>query len=802
MRSVAPQALLAAVVTLVSAGRASAAETPPPGGSGTVSELVVTSDQAGLLERRPSDTVLGLNKPLIDTPRSASFVSDVTLERYGIQTLDKLTAVSPGTYTASYYGVPGSLNVRGGLAENYFRGFKRIEDRGTYSTPIGDASRIEIVRGPPSPLYGPGKVGGMLNFVPKTARDSGAFITRPTLEFTVTGGSYDRRNATVQAGAPADFGSVRGGVYAYGELEDSHSYYRGVFPRRQLGEVSADFDVGSGWSLAFGGMVFHSTGDVQTPGWNRLTQDLVDHRTYITGHNTTLVDANHDGRLEPTEISPGGVYPFTTALYTPYFGFPPATDPRFVLDTGLGTTTLDRRTVFVSALDFSKTWTQTYYADAIKDLGQGRMLKLQGFFDNLSNQRFVSYGFPADYHAWTWELRATFSFDLGAGDAVSAHSFVGASYRRYGGERKETFDSGLISLDRRDLSAGPTATDVFDAPFFNSPGGLGWETDIHSRWRDAGVFATTDIKLGRLNLILGGRYDDFSAASRDTGIFSFETPDLVHAGKGRFTWSAGATYHLPWGLMPYLTYARGAALEVGQAGDLKPADLQSGAFLSASELAEGGVKVQQFGGALVGSLAVYRQQRTQLSGLNGIAQPTVGKGFEYELRWVASRNLSFTLAGDLQHTEVVGPDHSIVYLPAAAVGVSPANGFGGAFLTFDFSTLPGRAGNYAYALIPHAAVSVFGAYTSDLHPWGRVGATLGVSWASKTSGLIQDAVTYPAYAVANLSLMYANGPWEADLNVDNLTDAFYLTPDQDVLANVGAVPGRGREWRLTVKRRF
>jgi iron complex outermembrane receptor protein len=69
--------------------------------------------------------------------------------------------------------VPGALNIRGTLAENYFRGFKRVENRGTYSTPIGGAAQIEIVRGPPTPIYGAGKVGGMLNFIPKSARDEG-----------------------------------------------------------------------------------------------------------------------------------------------------------------------------------------------------------------------------------------------------------------------------------------------------------------------------------------------------------------------------------------------------------------------------------------------------------------------------------------------------------------------------------------------------------------------------------------------------------------------------------------------------
>jgi iron complex outermembrane receptor protein len=86
--------------------------------------IVQARDKAGLLEKQPSTTVFGLEKPLLETPRSASFVSDTTLTRYGIETIDGLTAVSPGTYTASFYGVPGALNIRGTLAENYFRGFK------------------------------------------------------------------------------------------------------------------------------------------------------------------------------------------------------------------------------------------------------------------------------------------------------------------------------------------------------------------------------------------------------------------------------------------------------------------------------------------------------------------------------------------------------------------------------------------------------------------------------------------------------------------------------------------------------
>ena len=86
-------------------------------------------------------------------------VSDTTLDRYGVTGVDTLTAITPSAYTASYYGVEGAVNLRGTLAESYFRGFKRAENRGTYTTPLGDAAEIEIVRGPPSAILWRGQGG-------------------------------------------------------------------------------------------------------------------------------------------------------------------------------------------------------------------------------------------------------------------------------------------------------------------------------------------------------------------------------------------------------------------------------------------------------------------------------------------------------------------------------------------------------------------------------------------------------------------------------------------------------------------
>lgn len=759
--------------------------------------LVVARDKAGLLEKQPSNTVFGIDKPLIETPRSASLVSDLTLERFGIETLDGISAVSPGTHTASFYGVPGALNIRGTLAENYFRGFKRVENRGTYSTPIGGAARIEILRGPPTPVYGAGKVGGLVNFIPKSARDEGRFLVEPEGQVTATFGSYNKKLLTAQLGAPVSLGAADGGVYAYAEVEDSHSFYRGIYPRHQTLELSADFDLGHGWSTAFGGMAFHSDGDVQTPGWNRLTQDLIDNRTYITGRDTTLKDIDGNGRLTPNEI---GFYPYASALYLVGGGV----DAVHTLDTGVGTTRLNRRMVYISADDFSKTTTGTLYFDLAKDLGDDRTLKLQLFHDSQDNKRFVSYGYPSAIDAEVSEARISLALPATVG-AVTARTLIGGSHRRFEGRRRESYNSGLIALDRRDIAFGVTATDTIDSPFTDEPGGIGvrWENDNRSTWNQTGAFFTSDIAAGRWNLILGGRYDHYEVESEDIGFLSYTVAGRQNADRNKATYNGSLTYKAGFGLMPYISYAKASALEMSQAGDIVPSLIADGSWLSNSDLAETGVKFQLLEGTLVGSLAVYRQNRTQLTATTPpTVQGTRAKGVELEVRWLASERLSFTFAGNSQRTTIKGPDASFQYIPAYTAGVPGESAYGGSYVVWSFAGLPGRSGDYAYTLIPKSVVSLYGAYTSKDHDWGQAGATLGVSRVSQTAGTVQNAVRYPAYSVVNASAYATSGPYTAELNIDNLFNAFYFTPDADTYANLGALPGKGREWRVTLKRTF
>lgn len=107
------------------------------------------------------------------------------LERFGITQIYDLVSQVPGTFTSSFFGTGGALDIRGTPGEVYFRGMLRLENPGNYPTPIAAADRIDIVRGPASPIYGPSKTGGYMNFVPKTARAANG--TYPVLFMSQSG---------------------------------------------------------------------------------------------------------------------------------------------------------------------------------------------------------------------------------------------------------------------------------------------------------------------------------------------------------------------------------------------------------------------------------------------------------------------------------------------------------------------------------------------------------------------------------------------------------------------------------------
>lgn len=256
----------------------------------------------GSLRSLPSQdvgSVFGFDKSLLETPRSASTVSSDQIERFGMGDIDDLVALAPGTFTQSFFGTSG-LDVRGTAGETYFRGVRRLDNPGNYPTPIGASDRVDIVRGPASPTYRPSKIGSYLNFVPKSARaDSGQYLDVPEGKLSFTTGSWDMSVLTAEVGGPGELGGREYGYYVYSMLEDSGSYYNDSYNKQSLVQASFDVDVNDNLRIQFGGM-YHDYESTQIAGWNRVTQELIDNGTYLTGTAHPL-DTDGDGFISHAE---------------------------------------------------------------------------------------------------------------------------------------------------------------------------------------------------------------------------------------------------------------------------------------------------------------------------------------------------------------------------------------------------------------------------------------------------------------------------------------------------------------------
>ncbi|MCZ4109444.1 TonB-dependent receptor [Brevundimonas diminuta] len=773
-----------------------------------IGDVVVTArfDPLSRLQKGATDSFTGLDRSLLETPRSASRVSSDTIARYGMENVDDLVAAVPGAYTASFFGVPGNLNVRGTLADTYFQGFKRIENRGSFSSNLGAAAYVEVLRGPSSPIYGPGKVGGLLNFVPKSARGVDArYADEMSGGVNVTVGSYGRRNAAADLVVPVG----EGGIALYVEREDSDSYYRNIHPEHLNLQATYVGDFGDGWSGEVNLMHFEESGRIQSPGWNRVTQNLIDNGVYITGRDTDMVDLDGSGMIEYGEIDAAfGAWGGTSNIrqIKEYGG---KNNPKFALDEGVGTTKLSRRNVMADDADYNDSRTFTAYAGLRKEMANGSVLAVKAFMDDIENQRFTSFGFAADYDARALEGRVTYSFPSRFGQHVSADTVVGAGYRDHTAKQYESFLSGYIALNRRDLSHGSTAGDRIAAPLMKD-GVQMWDSRHEMEWNSRSVFAMSDITIfDRFSILAGLRWDDYDLKAINRGETVFGLKDTwVENGKAAMTWSLSARYETPWGLTPYVTFAEPRSLESTQTGGVSVGTVTSNLFISPSELKEVGVKFSLLDSALFGGAAYYEQFRRRTDMLGNVSGNT-SEGFELEAHWLATDRLSFTTALTLQETRVDAPGKGkgeYLELRPEQFGLDPASAYGGTFAVNNAGTFAELADGYVVRTMPDTVFSLFGAYTTEpfslMGTEASAGFTAGATYVSETGGVFENSLRLPAYTLAKAAAYVKVRNVTVSANIDNLFDEEYFTPSAEVYKEVAVMPGLPRMFRVNLAYRF
>ncbi len=763
-----------------------------PTGNSTTLDVNERIDPFAVVPAAPTNSVFGLDTPISEIPRSISVVPAEMMTRYDIKTVNDLVTASPGSFTGSYFGVPGSLFIRGEAGDNFYRGFRRVENRGNYETPVADAEELEIVKGPPSPIYGGGKVGGYLNYTPKSARSTTAkWLEHPTGKITLTYGSYDQKLGSIEFGSPFKLGQYRGGFYTFFSAQDSKSFYKGISTRDKLGQIAFDMELPKKLRMEAGMQGFGGSLP-QNIGWNRVTQQLVNNGTYLAGSPQVNL-AGKDYNLNPSNFQAGQLLDF--AGYTQNFAsdfLGSSLAPLFALNPAtIHTVHLNNDQIFIDSPDFNNALTYTGYFDLIRDFKEGVSIKNQTFYDALSSQKFSTYGFGANYHPGVIENKTSFDYAFKVGKWLRAQTTSGFSYRYshvWAGEERTLFQV----IDRRDISQGPQPNDRF-ASVFSTNGVWGYNYLQSGNYGDNGVFGLARLTLfDRLTVLEGVRYDHYTPnfIGSDNG----EPLTRAKDSGGASTFNTSVTYRLPFHIIPYATYSTSRFLDLGQGGEIDYSEIQTHTWIQPSNLYEGGVKTSAFDGKVYGSFSLFRQKHSSYNSNDGAIDYFRTKGAEAELRAAINRKVSITGAFTWQDPEQLNIPF-LLGIPPSALGLTPQQAYGGRFI--GDASIFGIKAPVKVAGQPPVVVSVFGTYT----PKPSIGFTIGTTWVDKVNAGYVSPVVLPSYAVWRGSIFYSHKNYSVNLAVNNIGDSHYFT-SQYLFWDVFIKPSELRTLSLTASYSF
>jgi iron complex outermembrane receptor protein len=791
----------------------------------------------GSLRSLPTEgvgSVFGFDKSLLETPRSASTVSSDQIERYGIGEMDDLVILAPGTFTQSFFGTSG-LDVRGTAGETYFRGVRRLDNPGNYPTPIGASDRIDIVRGPASPIYGPSKIGGYLNFVPKSARaDSGQYLDESEGGLSYTMGSWDKSVMTGEIGGPGEVAGREFGYYLYGMLEDSGSYYENSGTDQTLLQASFDMDVNDNLRIQFGGM-YHDYSGTQVAGWNRVTQDLIDTGTYMTGTAQPLdtdgdgfiSHAEYDATLDFDDTDGDGAFGINPFVFQPGDVTVADLDSLAALQN-VGTAILDGSQTLVAADDLLTSTVKTFYFDVIYETDSGWNFKNQLFYESYNNLGENAYGFSQFHDTSVIEEKFIISKVIESGGLTSSFQFS-PSYRytdfKHGDDYKNEY------FHRRDLTGPSTA---LDRRLLSTRINADYTEYYIGDYSDFGIGFMADFTWDNgLSVLLGARHDTIDMESHipldKIMLFNFSSGFVLLSDDGQFllndfvdtanvdpatisapvdasdtedglSWTASVSWAIG-DFIPYVTSSEQSTIVAGQGAEITAGAIYGNGAFDTSELFEYGVKGSFLDDTLYMALSVYEQERTDFNAQQIVTnQVTNTQGWEFESRWVPTENLVLTLGySNMEVVNLTTLDAGLNFTFYGAEDVpqiDPSLMYGGQVIGQPFATSEGDARR---AGVPENIITLTGTYAFD-NGVALIGSIIDVE---DTFSGYTKRVKLPSYTLVNLGVMYETDNWTFSVMGKNLTDERYFRANfPNLFGGTIVLPELPRNMQASVAFRF
>jgi iron complex outermembrane receptor protein len=646
--------------------------------------------------------------PLIETPQSVSVVTREQITEQGAQTLNQVLRYTAGVATETRGATATRLDqfsVRGFSASTYLDGLRVFGGRD--ALPQVDAYRLErvdVLKGPASVMYGQGGPGGVVNQVSKRP------LEETLREVEVQVGNYDYRRANFDFGGPLDdegkylYRLVGSGYLSDGQVKDTKERRYFVAP-------------------AF---TWKPNGDTTLTVLTNFQRDP-DMGSYGSVSSMRTLQSAPDGIRLPADYYDGDANFEESDRKSYSLGY-----------------VLDHRFNDTFKASQSLRWTRS---EARYRSIYGAMTNNYGYTDKtyLYQQR-ASIATDVDVGALTLDNNLQARFDTGA----FAHTvLLGLDYQHV---KTDTL-SGFGTAPALDVM-NPDNHQHIPVPAFS--------TDATSRQYQTGLYFQDQIRIDRLSVLLGGRYDWSRTVGETTTLATGRVaPSSLNAEA--FSGRMGVIYNFDNGVAPYFSYSESFEPQSGTGWNNAPFKPIEG------KQYEVGIKYQPPGSATMLTAAAFDIRRENMTTTD--PDPTHVCG-------TAGGRCSIQ-AGELrtQGIELEAKTEPLRGLTLVAAYSLMDNEYSKAYPSVTGFNLKGKTP----VGVPSQQASAWARYQLQEGPLAGLGVGGGVRYIGSSYADEANTLKVPSVTLFDLMLDYDLGRASASLkgmqvalNVQNLFDKEYI----------------------------
>lgn len=765
---------------------------------------------------RPVDSVFGPGLPVLDLPRAVTVLTPELMRRFDLQNLADLGRVGAGTQPANYFGIAGTPYLRGVKASVFFNGMARAYQRNEMPVSFGSLEAIDLVKGPAPAHLGPVPEGGYANFIPKSP-----YFDRARGSLSVTAGSHDLARAQLDYGGPVLLGRWPAAYRVSLTGQNADSYWKDV--GNDYVSAYAALKVRPREDLAvFTGAEYYDFRSNENPGWNRVTQDLIDRGEYIIGEPQDITSAAWGGKANRDLITfPGAfngqpanfralIVPAATAEARIAPGLLALLEDRRATDGGYRytqayfdaggrplTVQIDGSTVLSDPNDYANARDFLWFLDVVSTCSADRTITFKSLVERLETDKHSSYGYAVQTEQLVLENKLLLEQRrlLPADTALTG----GASVRYSYGWMVQDF--AAEPFNRRDITR-PTISANSRVPAGGDldPNGRNlWSTSIGGStesdlWQGA-LFGLARTRWSeRLSTLVSLRAesDTFEAdlpVEVDRATLAQRQDAERRGTKTHGSGSLGAVWQPRADTSLYASYQRGTALQPGQGGTVN-----SKSNFARAELKELGAKFSLCEGRLFAGLAAYEWENARFNDRENRAERLRGRGVELELTWAPTAQLSVIASAGSQRVFRLDPlGFRARYGTPERIALESGS--------FDAGVTPTPPLNpqLIYPGTPEAQAKLDVAW----QPTPTWGFSLGAVWSHAFYHNFERTLVLPEALVWRGGIRWQHGPLSLRLSVENLFDAdYFLGADPLFSHNDLVTKAPGREARLTATWNF